>query len=56
MTHYQTYMQNRLQAFSYPAKEMDLNECSGFSQGDGIAWYGILDSTALRALAAAEWQ
>ncbi|WP_444679606.1 hypothetical protein [Halomonas sp. E19] len=50
MTHYQTYMRNRLQAFSYPAEELDLNECSGFCQGDGIAWYGILDSAALRAL------
>ncbi|PXX95885.1 hypothetical protein [Halomonas sp. LBP4] len=51
MTHYNTFMQNRLQAFAYPATELDLYECSGFSQGDGVAWYGILDSAALRALA-----
>lgn len=51
MTYLETYMQNRLQAFTYPAKELDLYECSGFSQGDGVAWYGILDSAALRALA-----
>ena len=51
MTHYQTYLKNRLKAFAYPAEDLELMECSGFSQGDGIAWYGVLDTEALRALA-----
>lgn len=50
MTYYETYLAHRLVENGYPAEDLTIYECSGFSQGDGVAWYGKLGEDDLKKL------